>query len=246
MRKLFFTTGSPFSRAVRIMLVEKGLEFEREETFTTPTVEERARSTPTLQVPTLIDGDLKLWDSAVIIEYLMSSYPSAAPPAGQQPLAADFVRSTHTWEDRLVHATLQTLGTSTTTISQMQWSGISHEDNSHGTRCAIRNQHLFEWFEARLSDSQNGFVHGEVSAQDIFLACWCQFIERRPLRLTWAAPDRPKITALVARLAARPSFEQEPILWWEPGVTYASAAEIAWAAEKTVQQGLAFAEWRSA
>ncbi len=65
MRKLFFTTGSPFARAVRIVLVEKGLDFEREETFTTPSVEERAKVAPTLQVPTLVDGDLTLWDSSV-------------------------------------------------------------------------------------------------------------------------------------------------------------------------------------
>jgi len=64
MRKLFFTTGSPFARAVRIILAEKGLNFEREETFTTPSVEERAKVTPTLQVPTLVDGDLR-WLSTV-------------------------------------------------------------------------------------------------------------------------------------------------------------------------------------
>ena len=84
MRKLFFTTGSPFARAVRIVLVEKGLDFERDETFTTPSVEERARIAPTLQVPTLIDGKLTLWDSAVIIEYLMSNYPEVAAD-GIQP-----------------------------------------------------------------------------------------------------------------------------------------------------------------
>jgi glutathione S-transferase len=55
---LFFTTGSPFARAVRTVLVEKGLSFERDETYTTPSVEERAKVAPTLQVPTLIDGDL--------------------------------------------------------------------------------------------------------------------------------------------------------------------------------------------
>ena len=73
MRKLFFTTGSPFARAVRIVLVEKGLDFERAETYTTPSAEDRAKVTPTLQVPTLVDGELTLWDSAVIIDYLKRS-----------------------------------------------------------------------------------------------------------------------------------------------------------------------------
>ena len=58
MRKLLSTTGFPFACAVGIALVEKALPFERDETDTTPDVEERAKVAPTLQVPTLVDGDL--------------------------------------------------------------------------------------------------------------------------------------------------------------------------------------------
>src|SRR5215217_2471731 len=139
MRKRFFTTGSPFARSVRIVLAEKGLPFERDETYTTPSVAERAKTAPTLQVPALIDGDLKLWDSAVILEYLMTHYPNPHAQVGHQPLATDYIRSDHLWRDKLVHATLQTFGVSTATVSQLQWSGIRHEDNGHGTRSAIRN-----------------------------------------------------------------------------------------------------------
>ena len=124
MRKLFFTTGSPFARAVRIVLAEKKLSFEREETYTTPSVEERAKVAPTLQVPTLIDGDLKLWDSMVIIEYLMANYANPIALADQPPLSVDYVRPQHIWRDKLVLATLQTLGASTAIVSQLQWSGV--------------------------------------------------------------------------------------------------------------------------
>ena len=62
---------------------KKALPFERDETYTTPSVEERAKVTPTLQVPTLIDGDLTLWDSAVILEYLMATYSNPPAPEGQ-------------------------------------------------------------------------------------------------------------------------------------------------------------------
>ena len=117
MRKLFFTTGSPFARAVRIVLAEKGLSFERDESYTTPSAEERAKTTPTLQVPTLIDGDLKLWDSAVILEYLMATYPNAPAPDSHRPLATDYVRGEHVWHDKLVHATLQTFGVSKKVVS---------------------------------------------------------------------------------------------------------------------------------
>jgi glutathione S-transferase len=243
MRKLFFTTGSPFARAVRIVLAEKGLPFEREETYTTPSVEERAKVTPTLQVPTLIDGDLKLWDSTVVIEYLMATYRNAPAPEGHKPFASDYARSDHLWRDKLVHASLQTFGSSIATVSQLQWSGIRHEDNSHAARSAIRIQHLLDWFEGELVRAEDGFVPGVVAVQDVLLTCWCQFIERRPLRLTWKAEHRPRIEALVARLETRPSFQQEPALWWEPGVTYASPDEIAWARQKTVYAGPTLAEW---
>jgi glutathione S-transferase len=243
MRKLFFTTGSPFARTVRIVLVEKELSFQREETFTTPSVEERAKVTPTLQVPTLIDGKLTLWDSTVIVEYLMSNYPNSTAPAGHKPLAADYVRIKEALQDKLALATLQTFGVSTATISQLQWSGVRHEENDHATRCAIRNQHLLDWFEDQLIGLDEGFVPGVVSAQDVFLTCWCQFIERRPLRLSWRTSDRPKIAALVARLERRPSFRQEPALWWEPGVTYATPAEVEWARRKTIHSGPSFSEW---
>jgi glutathione S-transferase len=243
MRKLFFTTGSPFTRAVRIVLAEKGLEFERDETYTTPSVEERAKVAPTLQVPTLIDGDLKLWDSAVILEYLMTTYPNPPAPEGHKPFAAEYVRSGHRWRDKLVHATLQTFGVSTATVSQLRWAGLRQEDNAHASRCAARNQHVLDWFEGELVSTDDGFVPGVVSVQDVLLACWCQFIERRPVSLTWQAEHRPKVEALVSRLQDRPAFRQEPALWWEPGVTYADPEEVAWAAQKTIYQGPTFAAW---
>ena len=81
MRTLIFTTGSPFARAVRIVLDEKGLDWERQEEITTPSVEARAKASPTLQVPTLIDGDLRLWDST-------SSWTTSPPPIPVPPSPA--------------------------------------------------------------------------------------------------------------------------------------------------------------
>ncbi len=75
MRALLFTTGSPFARAVRIILDELELDYERREEITTPTVEQRAAATPSLQVPTFWDGDVHLWESGLIAEYLLRTYP---------------------------------------------------------------------------------------------------------------------------------------------------------------------------
>jgi len=91
--------------------------------------------------------------------------------------------------------------------------------------------------------ADGAFVPGVISAQDILLTCICQFIETRPLRLSWRATGRPKLASLVARMERRPSLEQEAALWWEPGVTYATAAEVEWAKHKTIHGGPSFSEW---
>ena len=217
MRKLFYTTGSPFARAVRIVLHEKGLDYERAETAATPSVEERSKTSATLQVPALIDGDLHLWESAVIIDYLMKTYPNAKR-TGEMPFATELVRPAHEWQDKLALATVQTLGASTVTVSQMHWSGVRHEGNAHLARCAKRNQHVLDWCESRIG-ADEGFVPGVISAQDVLLACFCTFIEKRPLNLHWDNPRRPKVHALVERLSRRASFVANPVFWWEPGIT---------------------------
>jgi glutathione S-transferase len=216
MRALLFTTGSPFARGVRVILSELGLDYEKREEITTPTVEERATATPTLQVPTLWDGDIVLWESSLIAEYLLDAYPERR--ATNPRLADSLARPDNNWGDKLVMASVQTLGTAATTISQMTWSGVAYRDNDFLTRSADRLPHLIEWLEKQLGGRNNGFLGDVVSAQDIFLTCHLSFIANRPLGLDVPYPDFPCVEALVKRMESRQSFRDNPILWWEPGV----------------------------
>ena len=220
-RRLMFTTGSPFARAIRVLLHELELDYEPLNEIATPTVEARAAATPTLQVPTLWDGDMRLWESGLIAEYLLSTYRSR-PPA-DPPLAAEPWRAAHGWHDRLVFATIQTFGTAATTISQLTWTGVAVSDNAHLELSAARMAHVLDWLEEQLPDDQSGFLPGFVSMQDIFLAAHIRFVEARPLGIDLRIGDHPKLKALGDRLDARDSFRAIPIWWWEPGVTgYAS------------------------
>ena len=218
MRTLFFTTGSPFARAVRIALDEKGLDYARREEITTPTVAERAKVSPTLQVPSLVDGDIHLWDSNLILDYLTTRYPTPITEDRGPPYADEYVRADHEWEDKLALATLQTLGVSTGIISQLQWAGVMHEDNEYAGRCADRIQHLLDWCEKQLAGEDEGFVPGVLAAQDVLLGVWIMFMEKRPPRLEWRSDARPRVAALYRRLQSRRAFQNNPILWWEPGV----------------------------
>lgn len=75
---------SLFSRKVEIALGEKGLAFERimvpftQERGYQPKHPEVLRINPKAQVPVLIDGELELYDSTLIFEYLEDAYPRPA------------------------------------------------------------------------------------------------------------------------------------------------------------------------
>lgn len=215
-RALLFTTGSPFSRIVRIVLDELGLDYEKREEITTPTSESRAESTPTLQVPTFWDGDIHLWESGLIAEYLLANYD--APPNGDPPLASALTRKEHNWHDRLVSASVHTLGTSATTIGQMKWGGTSVEDSSYLEVCSEQFPYLLNWLEKQISVEGDGFQEGLLSIQDIALGCHLGYIVNRPIGIDPELHQYPKITALLNRLKERESFKGNPILYWEPGV----------------------------
>ncbi|RAZ83116.1 glutathione S-transferase family protein [Mesorhizobium hawassense] len=217
MRSLLYTTGSPFARGVRVVLDEIGLDYERREETTTPSAASRAEWTPALQVPTLRDGDLTLWESGVIAEYLLTTYPQRA--GDDSALAPSMWRAGSEWQDRLLFASIQTLGTAATTVSQMQWSGIRHHGNSHLTRCAERIAHLMAWLEGRIGRDGEGFFGRVVSVQDIILTCHLRFIANRPLDLDIRLDAHPKTRALVNKMEERASFRNNPVLWWEPGIT---------------------------
>ena len=216
MRALLFTTGSPFARAVRIVLDELNLDYERREEITTPSVQQRAAATPTLQVPTYWDDDVRLWESGLIAEYLLSSCKER--PQAEPPLSDRAWRTSHEWRDKLVLSTIQTLGTAITTISQMKWAGVAVDDNTHLTRSAQRLPHVLGWLEDQLPDEASGFLPGCVSIQDIFLACHLRFAQNRPIGIDAGTSAHRKISGLLSRLDERASFRANPIWWWEPGV----------------------------
>ena len=81
MLKLFDHPLSPYAQKVKISLIEKGVEFEAPlpTGIGSGTTEDQfASSNPRGEVPTLIDGELAIFDSTVILEYLEDKYPN--PP----------------------------------------------------------------------------------------------------------------------------------------------------------------------
>ncbi|PVE24744.1 glutathione S-transferase family protein [Microvirga sp. KLBC 81] len=82
--KLYSGPLSLFSRKVETALHEKGLPFERiQVAFSqtkgySPKHPDVLAANPKGQVPVLVDGDLTLYDSTLILEYLEDAYPDPA------------------------------------------------------------------------------------------------------------------------------------------------------------------------
>jgi len=82
--KLYSGPVSLFSRKVEIALREKGLAFEQilvpftQTKGYSPRNPEVMAINPKGQVPVLVDGDLSLYDSTLILEYLEDAYPEPA------------------------------------------------------------------------------------------------------------------------------------------------------------------------
>ena len=70
---------SPYAQKVKIALAEKGVEFEcRLPDFMSANDPAFAAANPRLEVPALVDGDVRVFDSTVILEYVEDRWP--APP----------------------------------------------------------------------------------------------------------------------------------------------------------------------
>ena len=217
-RRLYFTIGSPFARAIRIMLDELGLEWEAELASIKDSADERAARTPALQVPTFFDGDLTLWDSGLVAEYLLSTYPERPDRGVLPPLARSIARPGHEWTDRRLFATIQTLGQSTVLVSQTRWAGTTARDNAFIARNADRVSRLLHWLDGQLPGNGEGFLPGCLSVQDVFAVCHLMFVTHRPLEIEWRREATPRLARLHDRLQERPSFRANPIEWWEPGM----------------------------
>ncbi len=94
MMKLFEHPLSPYARKVKIALYEKGIAFERvfvqpltirEED---PTYQEFSAGSPRLEVPCLIDGDFRCFDSTIILDYLDDKFPDRPMLSGSPEVRA--------------------------------------------------------------------------------------------------------------------------------------------------------------
>lgn len=213
MRKLYYVPGSPFARKVRIVLAEKGLAFEAEALETHPPGESVARLNPNLTVPTFVDDAVELFESNLIVEYLLSTYPDASDESDPS-LAEAMTRPEQHWEDAKILATIETMANSMVLLSYLHWTGMEQVgENRIGmdlkARQETRIQSCLDWLEERATPE--GFIPGSFSIQDLALICPLLWTDAR-LQIPWRG--RPRLESIVARYAERPSVRATAVPPW--------------------------------
>ena len=72
---LFSSPSCPYCHRTRIVLAEKGITFDTIDVDTDKLPEDLSELNPYNSVPTLVDRDLVLYDSRIIVEYLDERFP---------------------------------------------------------------------------------------------------------------------------------------------------------------------------
>jgi glutathione S-transferase len=187
---------SSYAQKVKIALREKGLKFDLE----TPQALGSGNSTgpfaaasPRLEVPTLIDGEARIFDSTIILEYLEDKHPSPAL-LPKDPVARAEARMIEDVCDTLYEAINWGLG-------EIRWfkraEGRLADDMK--AKAASQTRELLGWLTGKLSDKQ--WFGGSFGWADLSVAPYLN----RSVHYGIGPAEGSALKAWHARLCQRPS-----------------------------------------
>lgn len=191
--KLYGTTTSPFVRRVRVVAAEVGVPVELVDTAT-PEGQARLRElTPIWKVPIAVVDGMQLFDSRVIIDWLVTTrgYGTLTPPRDR-------------WrEHNLVNAIDAGLD-SIIQLFYLRRDGVAIDGTPYAKRNLERMDAIVDWLTAELAAPGDTYI-GEFGLAELSTICaldWMDFRQTYPteraaglaaLRATWR--DRPSLVA---------------------------------------------------
>ena len=202
--RLLYSNGSPFARRVRVLLLEKQLAFEADVYDGLRPVDVIRGDNPLLQVPVLFDGELRLFGTGVICDYLYATYPHM--PGAAVPLASTVTRAGQHWEDRLTLDAIEVLTETIVNLRLLQADGPIRAGYVDRQRARVGS--VLDWLEGRVTPE--GVWPGVFSVMDIGLVAALEFAEKRGMAEA-AVGGRKRIAAMMGYWADRPSLVATPV-----------------------------------
>lgn len=201
----YYGSGSPYAWRVWLALERKAIPYEfKLMSFSAGDLAkpEYAKINPRRRVPAIVDGDLALYESAAILEYLDEQYATGDKlfPGGvrQRAVIRRLVREADEYfahaQERLVDQVLFT--------PQDKWNA----DEIASERKALGDE--FAMFEGYIAGD---YLAGELSAADFTLypmIALCLRMERKKPDLAIRSAIGPKLAAWMTRIEALPYFDK--------------------------------------
>jgi len=195
--KLTASLTSPYARKIRILLAEKGLDFDLVEDSPWEADTGVTHINPLGKVPVLeTDDGEHFFDSPVIAAYLEVKYPEPAfIPV--DPMAAVRVRQTEALADGITDAAiLIRLETLRPMEAQLREAVERQQEKIERGLKAL---------EAQLPSKEHWFHGHKLGLADIAVGCALEYLDFRLTHLNWRQRF-PHLKELALRIGARPSF----------------------------------------
>src|SRR5262245_22443213 len=202
--RLYSGPLSLFTGKVRIALDEKGVPvdlvsvpFSRAAGYE-PKHPEVVRINPKQQVPVLVDGDLELYDSTLIFEYLEDRYPTP-PLFPADPVARARCRQLEAAADEVLFPSIFEL------IQEVFYKqDESARDGARIERARRAIADHYDALERRIGDAP--YLCGQFTVADIGYFMTSTFASSLGAAFSAA---HPRLQAWYARLLERPTFQAE-------------------------------------
>ncbi|MDB5393918.1 MAG: glutathione S-transferase [Rhodospirillales bacterium] len=200
MRTLYHFQLSPFSRAIRVMLVEKALPFELEVEKVWDRRSEFLSMNPACEVPVLIELDGAIFaDSRVISEYLDEAYPERSLIGGDSNSRAEARRLTQ-WFDVKFNAEV-----TDNLVGEKLMKRLSGQGYPQATaiRTGLTEIHNHLAYISFLAERRRWLAGDHFSAADIVAAAHLSVVDYIG-DVPWE--DHPGAKDWFVRIKSRPSF----------------------------------------
>jgi glutathione S-transferase len=194
--KLFHIAGCPYGWRTRIVLGEKEIPFETVLFERGERPPELAALSPDAKSPTLIDGDVKIWESLVVNEYLEDRYPERPLLPPDPALRAEVRVLVHEIEKKLMPPTYQL-------TREMFFKPIEQRDPATVEKLREAWREALAVHDARLAGRR--FLHGDqLSLADVML--YTPLASTRRFTSEEPPGSMANLRAWRDRMAGRPSI----------------------------------------
>lgn len=193
MIKLYDSAFSPFARKVRMVLDHKGLGYEAVDGLLRSNHQALKAVNGRLEVPTLVDGDVVVVNSADIVAYLDHRY-SAKPVYPEQPAARVHARAWERTADIFVDPIL-------INISYWKWAQRPDEMPEGLLDAARRDLRLvYDALDHELAHTE--FVSGPLSIADI--ALFPHLASAKAMEVPFSAPEYANLARWFKQMRSLP------------------------------------------